>query len=244
MPAPRNMPRFVPPLLSFVAGYIDVVTFVALFGLYVAQVTGSFVTAGAQIVGHNHANAFITILAIPVFVLAAIVTVLFCHVLARRGHSPLGWSLALEAVLLAAFYGCALIGPLNRTGGATLVASLLALAAMGVQSALVKLLMRDVASTNVMTTNTSLLGIDAAEFLLAWNEKRKFPKNRRAAEVFRKRRKSFYRLGEITLGFLAGAALGAVIYHEVGLHALIAPIAIVVLFAALAFARKLGSRHF
>lgn len=241
VPAARNMPRFVPPLLSFVAGYIDVVTFLALFGLYVAQVTGSFVVAGAQIVGHNHAGAFIIVLAIPTFVLAAIVTVLLGHVLARHGLSPLGWSLALEAVLLAAFYICALIGPLNRMGGATLIASLFALSAMGVQSALVKLLMRDVASTNVMTTNTSLLGIDAAEFLLAWNEKRKFPKNRRAAKIFRKTRKSFFALFQIMLGFLAGAALGAVIYHEIGLHALIGPIAVVI---ALAFGREPGSGHF
>jgi uncharacterized membrane protein YoaK (UPF0700 family) len=244
VPAARNMPRFVPPLLSFVAGYIDGVTFVALFGLYVAQVTGSFVVAGAQLVGHGHVSALIIILAIPTFVLAAIVTVLFCHALARRGFSPLGWSLALEAVLLAAFYICALIGPLHRAGGATLVASLFALSAMGVQSALVKLLMRDVASTNVMTTNTSLLGIDAAEFLLAWNEKRKFPNSRRAATSFRKTRKSFYALLEVTLGFLSGAALGAVIYHEAGLHALLGPIAVVIALAALAFARKLGSGHF
>ena len=41
-------PRWVPALLSFVAGYIDSYTFLALFGLFVANVTGSFITAGAS----------------------------------------------------------------------------------------------------------------------------------------------------------------------------------------------------
>ena len=34
-------PAIVPPLLSFAAGFIDSFTVLALFGLFVAQVTGS-----------------------------------------------------------------------------------------------------------------------------------------------------------------------------------------------------------
>jgi uncharacterized membrane protein YoaK (UPF0700 family) len=97
---PRTMPHFVPPFLSFVAGYIDVITFAAMFCLYIAQVTGSFVVVGARIVGHDGA-ALITVLAIPVFLLCAMLTVIFCYGLARRGRSQLGWSLVLEASLIA-----------------------------------------------------------------------------------------------------------------------------------------------
>ena len=42
MPAERPIPRVVPALLSFAAGYVDACTFLALFGLYVAQETYSF----------------------------------------------------------------------------------------------------------------------------------------------------------------------------------------------------------
>ena len=42
------LPHWVPALLSFVAGYVDVYTFLVLFGLFVTRVTGSFVTAGAE----------------------------------------------------------------------------------------------------------------------------------------------------------------------------------------------------
>ena len=38
-------PAIVPPLLSFTAGFIDSFTVLALFGLFVAQVTGSFLAA-------------------------------------------------------------------------------------------------------------------------------------------------------------------------------------------------------
>ncbi len=183
----RPMPYFVPPLLSFVAGFIDVITFAALFGLYVAQVTGSFVVVGAQMVENKAASILIIMLAIPVFLFAAVLTVFLCHFLARHGRSLLGWSLMFEGALIAAFYGCALLSPLRDPNGPwTLAASLFALAAMGVQSALVRLLMRGVASTNVMTTNTSLLGIGAAEVLIAWREKRNFSRSRRAADQFQK----------------------------------------------------------
>ena len=49
----HDVPRWVPALLSFAAGYVDSYTFLALFGLFVAQVTGSFVTAGAQFVVYD-----------------------------------------------------------------------------------------------------------------------------------------------------------------------------------------------
>ena len=38
-------PAIVPPLLSFTAGFIDSFTVLALFGLFVAQVTGSYYLA-------------------------------------------------------------------------------------------------------------------------------------------------------------------------------------------------------
>jgi len=41
MSEPRP-PAIVPPLLSFTAGFIDSFAVLALFGLFVAQVTGSF----------------------------------------------------------------------------------------------------------------------------------------------------------------------------------------------------------
>jgi uncharacterized membrane protein YoaK (UPF0700 family) len=50
-------PAIVPPLLSFTAGFIDSFTVLALFGLFVAQVTGSFVLAAAAVVTTSRARS-------------------------------------------------------------------------------------------------------------------------------------------------------------------------------------------
>jgi uncharacterized membrane protein YoaK (UPF0700 family) len=49
-----SLPKTVPMLLSFVAGYVDSYTYLALFGLFAAQVIGSFVIAGAELVTHDY----------------------------------------------------------------------------------------------------------------------------------------------------------------------------------------------
>ena len=79
---PETLPRVVPALLSFIAGYIDSCTFLALFGLYVAQLTGSFVLAGTETVVHD-SGAAIKLLAIPMFGLAGVVTT----VMVRRSRA-------------------------------------------------------------------------------------------------------------------------------------------------------------
>ena len=41
LPAPRPVPAAIPPLPGFTAGFVDSCIALALFGLFVAQVTGS-----------------------------------------------------------------------------------------------------------------------------------------------------------------------------------------------------------
>ncbi|HLL26455.1 MAG TPA: YoaK family protein [Xanthobacteraceae bacterium] len=233
--APRPVPHSLPPILSFVAGYIDSVTFIALFGLFVAQATGSFVVAGAQLAARD-GSVIVKILAIPVFLLGAAVTTLLAYWIGER-RSALGWALILEGTLIAAFSACALVGPLgNPNAPMSLAASIFALSAMGVQSALVRLLMSGVASTNVMTTNTTLIGIDAAELLIAWQRSRGARKESAAAEKFQAARRDFSKLLAIALGFLIGAGAGALAYQSFGAGCLLAPVATIFALSAWAFA--------
>jgi len=164
VPAETPIPRIVPALLSFTAGFVDACTFLALFGLFVAQVTGSFVVVGAEFVTHDE-GVLIKVLAIPVFFGAGLATTIFAEVLRRRGRAALAWTLVVECVLLTAFLVLGLVAPFRHDPNAppTIAAALLGLSAMGVQSAAVRLLMPGVASTNVMTTNTTLFAIDAGE---------------------------------------------------------------------------------
>jgi len=48
MPSRQHIPAMIPPLLSFTAGFIDSFTVLALFGLFVAQVTGSFMLSATR----------------------------------------------------------------------------------------------------------------------------------------------------------------------------------------------------
>jgi uncharacterized membrane protein YoaK (UPF0700 family) len=99
------------------------------------------------------------------------------------------------------------------------------LAAMGVQSALVRLLMRGVASTNVMTTNTSQIAIDATQ--LAWA---RLWGNDESPEIARQRELCRRRLWgglPLPLSFLAGTLMGAAAFASAGYLALMAPVIVV-----------------
>jgi hypothetical protein len=94
---PRQQPvrAVVPLLLSFTAGFVDSCTALALFGLFVAQVTGSFVLAAVAFVTHEQ-GAATKVLAIPVFLLAAVATTALAVIVESRGRSALTWSLGIR----------------------------------------------------------------------------------------------------------------------------------------------------
>ena len=50
------VPLLMPVLLSLVAGYLDSYTYLSLFGLVAAQVTGSFVIAGDRRLCHGRSH--------------------------------------------------------------------------------------------------------------------------------------------------------------------------------------------
>jgi len=178
LPSRQRVPAIIPPLLSFTAGFIDSFTVLALFGLFVAQVTGSFALTAVAIVT-NEQGALTKGLAVPVFLLAGVMTTVVAVMLEQRGRAPLPWVLGLECMVLTGFLLMVLIAaPLSDPGAFSVAAAgLLGLFAMGTQSATVRLLMKNVASTNVMTTNTTHIAIDAAELWLAWRARRRAPED-------------------------------------------------------------------
>ncbi len=210
------MHRALMLLLSFVAGYVDACTFLALFGLFVAQVTGSFVILGSELLVHD-AGFLMKALAIPVFVLAAAATTVLVSVMPGTRQSAWPWVLGLEAVLLVAFL---LIGLTNSPfvdpdQPAALVAGLCGLAAMGVQSASVRLLAHGAPSTNVMTTSTTQLAIDATQLVLARSRGRTADQLLAQPEIG-KIRQRFADTLRVMFGFLAGVFVGAPAFRLFG----------------------------
>jgi hypothetical protein len=107
-------PQRVPVLLSAVAGYIDSCTFLGLFGLFVAQVTGSFVVAGAQWVTDDP-GFLIKVLGIPFFLLGGVVTTVVVATATARGGSGYSWAFGLEGILLVCFLGIGVATTVPRT---------------------------------------------------------------------------------------------------------------------------------
>ena len=234
---PETLPRIVPALMSFTAGYVDSCTFLALFGLYVAQLTGSFVLVGTETVVHD-AGAAIKLFAIPAFGLAGAVTTVLVR--NSRARTALPATLALEAALLAGLLVSWRIGtPLTGRGDAAVIcASLCGLAAMGVQSALVRLLVKGCPSTNVMTTNTTLFCVDATDLVIAWRAHRRAPGDAAAAAAYAQVRERFALLWPIVLGFVIGTAGGALAYARLDLWCLLLVIALVSALALWARTRR------
>jgi uncharacterized membrane protein YoaK (UPF0700 family) len=225
---PRSMRRAFPPVLSFVAGYVDGCTYLALFGLFVAQVTGSFVLAGAQLVTHDP-DVVIKVVGIPVYFLAGFVTTVMIKSAERRGRYALPAALTLEAALLMCLMLSGLVG--NPATGpntpAVLLASMSGLSAMGVQSALVRLLVQGSPSTNVMTSNTTQLAIDASSLVLAcWPLRNALPDTNAAADHLEVKRR-LNELWPIMFCFFLGTLAGAVAYIQLGLWCMVLAIAII-----------------
>jgi uncharacterized membrane protein YoaK (UPF0700 family) len=226
------VPLLVPVLLSLVAGYLDSYTYLSLFGLFAAQVTGSFVIAGAEFVTSDIGIAG-KLIAIAAFLTAAAVTAAFC-IAARDAHrAVLPWMLGLEALLLAIFVGIMVFGPAVRDARDWhgIVAGVFAAMAMGAQSVVVRLLMKDIPQTNVMTGNMTQLGIAATELVMA---RRRFDHSEHGDLAARDR---LVTVLAIAVGFLAGAAAGALAFVTTGVHGALAAVVIVGALALWALAR-------
>jgi len=221
-PVAAETPRAVPILLASVAGFVDACTFLGLFGFFVAQVTGSYVIVGAYPV--TGSPGALVLLAVPLFFAGGVAATLAAIAGQAIAHRALAAALALETVLLIGF--TATFAASSLSGGATAVvaASMFGLAAMGVQSGLVQLLMRGVASTNVMTNTTSQIAIDATQ--LAWARLCR-EESAEAAQQRELRRRRLLGGLPLQLGFLAGSVVGAVVFARAGYLATMAPVAVV-----------------
>ena len=160
--------------LSFVGGFVDVVGFIALFGLFTAHVTGNFIMLGLEMV-HATKLAIAKLLAVPIFIVMVALTRLFVLHYEKRGQSPWREMLLAQAALLACFMiAGGLTAPHedpNELG--PVVAGLLGVAAMAVQNAGSRLILANHGPTTMMTGNTTQAVIDLVDTCAA------FPRNTR-----------------------------------------------------------------
>lgn len=216
--------------LAFTSGFVDVLSFVALFGLFAAHITGNVVMMAASLTEFHH-GFWIKLLAVPSFVLTAIATRLYIIRRERHALEAAAHVMIAQSVLLGLFMVVALvfppfarhhvfISPFGHQSVGAIAAGMLAAAAMAVQNTAARTFLAGLSPTTVMTGNLIQVIVDAVDVGLRHGD-------------LEAKRARLARLVPMLLAFVAGIVLGALGYHFFGFLALLLPIATTALLAVL-----------
>jgi uncharacterized membrane protein YoaK (UPF0700 family) len=199
-------------LLAYISGFVDTLSFIALFGFFAAHVTGNFVLIATSLMDMHH-GLWIKLSAVPVFITAAVLTRVFIIRRERNQRSAARHVLIVQALLLTAFMGTALAGaPLTRGDQPlALLTGLLAAAAMAIQNIAARTFLSNLPPTTVMTGNLMQIIIDTVDLM-------------HGHEPLDAKRARLARLTPMLAAFIAGTLCGAIGYTTLGFVSLIVPI--------------------
>lgn len=197
----------LPLLLSANAGYVDTVGFLALQGLFVAHVTGNFVTLGAALT-HGSSGIIAKLLALPVFCMAIVALRLIVRKAQPKPEGALTKILVAQVAFLTAGGGLAIYfgGFANPDGLPLVMTGMLLVVAMALQNAAHRLYLGSSPPSTLMTGTTTQVMIDLADLIFGG------PANERA--IVRGR---FRALGVTVLCFAVGCGAGALSYITLGM---------------------------
>jgi uncharacterized membrane protein YoaK (UPF0700 family) len=149
-----DLPEHLTPLLSVIAGMVDLIGFFTLGNIFTAHVTGDLVLASAAAV-HGGPLNLAQALAIPVFMFAVAATWLIAQASNKHGAPLARLLLVVQFLVLAsALIFSALARPSTNPHGLMAgIAVMMAVSAMACQYALLRLALSQVVSTAVMTGN-------------------------------------------------------------------------------------------
>lgn len=223
--------KLLPFVLSMTAGSADVIGFLGLGGLFIAHITGNLVILAARLVADEQAPVA-HLISVPVFMVALTLTRLLVAGLERIGIASLRPLLFLQlALLFACFAICLSAGPQVRLDAATTLAGMLAVSAMAVQNALVRLSLIGAPSTAVMTTNVTVFTMDVGEMLLG-----------RYSDGLAKARSRARRTWPAIAGFILGCCLGAAGEAAFGIESFLLPVGLALVALALGASADRQSR--
>jgi uncharacterized membrane protein YoaK (UPF0700 family) len=159
-----RLEKWLPTLLSVVAGMVDLTGFLTLGNIFTAHITGNVVLVAALVVRGGRMNPA-QILAIPVFIVAVAATWLLAKASSRRGPGLLRLLLSIHFLLLMGvlIFSITTKPSANPHGLTACITAMMAVSAMACQFALLRLALPVAPSTAVMTgnlTNTVLSLLD------------------------------------------------------------------------------------
>ena len=197
LPDLGRLEGWLPPLLSVVAGSVDVIGLLSL-KLFTAHITGNIVVIAALLVRGGPPNVA-QILAVPVFIVAVAGVWLIARASNRRGPALAQPLLVVQFLLLSfVLIFSAIFSPAaNPNGLMPVIAAMMAVSAMACQFALLRLAVPGAPSTAVMTgnlTNATLSLLDSLS---------------RSGPLAEGANERLKRTGKLLLGFFAGCVAGA-----------------------------------
>lgn len=163
-PRPVRLAGVTGMSMAFVGGYIDVIGFVLLFGLFVAHATGNIVMLGVGLAGDASGLAT-KLLALPVFIGTAAATYALIRWRNARGQPCEVLVLALQAVLLLVFMllTARALPAADANRPAVMLAGLVGVVAMAVQNVAARVVFAHLAPTTMMTGNVTQMAIDIVD---------------------------------------------------------------------------------
>ncbi|BCM24579.1 YoaK family protein [Methyloradius palustris] len=218
----RSLPIFGKSnILSFTGGFVDVVSFVALFGLFANHMTGNIVMIGVSV--SNSSNGLVSkLLAIPVFIITVAATRLVITHYGSQSRRLIILLYMLQAsfltfFMLSGWYASPILNPDNWLA---LVTGIFAVMAMGIQNAQSRLIEPGQVPTTIMTGNMTQAVIDFVDIVT---------KNPVTANDAAKR---FAIYGPAIVAFMIGAIAGAFLYKYWSFACLLVPILALIYLAA------------
>lgn len=216
----------MPALLSFNAGYVDTLGFLALGGLFTAHVTGNFVTLGAA-VAFGSSGILSKLLALPVFCAGVVLArLLSARLLKPERRAFHGLLVAMPLLLALSAVEALALGPFTHGDDAgAMLTGMTMIVAMAIQNVVQRTHYSRFPPATLMTGTTTQIMIDVADLASGQLGDRR-------AEVLAR----MGLMGKSLLSFAAGCLIAATAHVWLGLLAFLVP-PLVALAALLRFER-------
>jgi uncharacterized membrane protein YoaK (UPF0700 family) len=208
--------NIVVALLSFNAGFLDTAGFLGLQHLFVAHVTGNFVTLVAALVLGTH-GVIGKVLALPEFIVVLAAARVIGAALTARQLPTLRILLMVKVLLLTAFFVLGVtLGPFSDSDvPAALVTGFAGIAAMAVQNGIQRVHFGNLPPTTLMTGNATQATLDAIDLLRGVDAGQTAVVRARFARTIRG-----------IFCFAVGCAIAAALYAWVGFWCLALPVTV------------------
>jgi uncharacterized membrane protein YoaK (UPF0700 family) len=213
----------VSTLFGAIAGYVDTVGFLALFGMFTAHITGDLVASLAEL-PQGSVTTRVTML--PIFMISVAVATVFARATRRYDHAPLFPLLALMTAALLVFGAAGIVlRPFmtSHSNWAVSIVGAIGVGAMAIQNMIMRDALNSWTPTTIMTGNLTQVTIQLVELAFAARE----GDPQRRARIHERAVARLVKFGLPLVGFVTGAVSAAMLTRLYGFWSIALPAAVV-----------------